>query len=113
MVRAAVIMPTATWRADTIGQEVVRENKEFGLRMWESMHSLQLIRAFGREPYEQGRFRSASDSVRRRLLSLDLLWALPGSISEVAIVVLIGGLILAADQEIGRASCRERVCKYV
>lgn len=98
MLLAAAIMRAATRRADTIGQEVVRENKEFGLRMWEGMHSLQLIRAFGREPYEEKRFRSASDRVRRRLLSLDLLWALPGSISEVAIVVLIGGLILAADR---------------
>lgn len=98
MLLAAAIMRAATRRADTIGQEVVRENKEFGQRMWESMHSLQLIRAFGREPYEEERFRSASDRVRRRLLSLDLLWALPGSISEVAIVMLIGGLILAADQ---------------
>lgn len=105
MLVAAAIMRAATRRADTIGQQVVHENKEFGQRMWESMHSLQLIRAFGREPYEEERFRHASDRVRRRLLSLDLLWALPGSISEVAIVMLIGGLILAANQaEVGIAA---------
>ncbi len=82
--------------ADTIGQAVVTENKAFGHRMWESVNSLQFIRTFSREGYERGRFAAASDTMRNRLLSLDLLWALPSGISELAIVALIGMLILFA-----------------
>lgn len=82
--------------ADTIGQAVVTENKAFGHRMWESVNSLQFIRTFSREGYERGRFAAASDTMRSRLLSLDLLWALPSGISELAIVALIGMLILFA-----------------
>ena len=82
--------------ADRIGQAVVTENKAFGHRMWESVNSLQFIRTFSRESYERGRFAVASDTMRSRLLSLDLLWALPSGISELAIVALIGMLILFA-----------------
>jgi ATP-binding cassette, subfamily B, bacterial MsbA len=80
--------------ADSIGQAVVKENKAFGHRMWESVNSLQFIRTFSRERYERDRFAAASWNMRRRLLSLDLLWALPSGISELAIVALIGTLIL-------------------
>lgn len=92
----AVTVRTVTHHADAIGQEVVTQNKDFGQRMWESVNSLQFIRVFARERYERDRFEMASDRMRRRLLSLDLLWALPAVITEVAIVALIGALILAA-----------------
>ncbi|CAN5436652.1 ABC transporter ATP-binding protein [soil metagenome] len=93
---AAAIIRFTTRQADAIGKAVVEENKQFGLRMWESMNSLQLIRSFGRERYERERFVDASDLVRHRLLTLDLLWAIPGTVSEVVITTLIGALILTA-----------------
>jgi subfamily B ATP-binding cassette protein MsbA len=94
---SALVIRTATRRASETGHAVVEENKQFGLRMWESINALQLIRAFGREEYEVSRFHSTSDRVRRRLLKLDLLWATPGPISEISITLLIGTLILAAQ----------------
>jgi len=93
---AAFVIRLSTRQADATGQAVVEENKQFGLRMWESIESLQLIRAFGQEGFERERFRASSDTVRRRLLKLDLLWALPGPVSEIAITLLIAGLIIAA-----------------
>ena len=93
---AAATVRVATRQADAIGQAVVEENKRFGLRMWESMNALQLIRAFGRESYERQRFVTASETVRKRLLALDFLWAVPGTISEVAITLLVGALVLTA-----------------
>jgi ATP-binding cassette, subfamily B, bacterial MsbA len=93
---SALIVRAASRRASEIGQAVVEESKEFGLRMWESIGALQLIRAFGREEYEAGRFRTLSDRVRRRLLTLDLLWAMPGPINEIAVTLLIGSLVLVA-----------------
>jgi subfamily B ATP-binding cassette protein MsbA len=96
LVVAAFVIRFSTRAADATGQAVVEENKQFGLRMWESIESLQLIRAFGQEDFERERFRVSSDRVRRRLLKLDLLWALPGPVSEIAITLLIAGLIIAA-----------------
>lgn len=93
----AMAIRLATRRADETGKAVVEENKQFGLRMWESINALQLIRAFAQEDYERDRFRQTSDRVRRRLLRLDMLWATPGPVSEISITVLIGVLILVAE----------------
>ncbi len=91
----ALLVQLATRRAETLGGAVVEENKQFGLRMWETAGALQLIRSLGRESYELERFRDVSDRMRRRILGLDLLWAIPGPIAEVMGALLIGGLILA------------------
>ncbi|HYG28187.1 MAG TPA: ABC transporter ATP-binding protein [Caulobacteraceae bacterium] len=94
----AVIVHLATRRAQSAGEAVVEENKEFGLRMWESIGALQLIRSFAREGHEVGRFSRVSESIRRRILHLDMLWALPGPIAEVLGAALIGALILVGVQ---------------
>jgi subfamily B ATP-binding cassette protein MsbA len=95
---AAFAIRFATRRADETGKAVVEENKQFGLRMWESINALQLIRAFARENYESQRLRQISDRVRQRLLRLDMLWAAPGPVSEMSIAIMIGILILAAER---------------
>jgi subfamily B ATP-binding cassette protein MsbA len=95
---SAAVAHLVTRRAQEMGKEVIEENKRFGLRMWESVGALQLIRAFGREDYERGRFGDTSNRVRRRLLALDLLWAVPGPVSEIFGAALIGVLILAGTQ---------------
>ncbi|MCR5880653.1 ABC transporter ATP-binding protein [Phenylobacterium sp. J367] len=92
---AAGLVHVVTRRAQDTGRAVVEENRVFGLRMWESMGALQLIRSFGREGYEANRFRSVSERIRRRILALDVLWALPGPIAEVCGALLIGVLVLA------------------
>ena len=90
----AALVHLVTGRAEEVGEAVVEENKAFGLRMWESAGALQLIRSFGREDYEVRRFSQVSEVVRRRILTLDMTWALPGPIAEVAGAILIGALIL-------------------
>jgi subfamily B ATP-binding cassette protein MsbA len=92
----AMAIRLATRRADETGKAVVEENKQFGLRMWESINSLQLIRAFAQEDYERHRFLQISDRVRQRLLRLEMLWATPGPVSEISITILIGALVLVA-----------------
>lgn len=94
LVAGAAVVHLATRRAQAAGREVVEENRRFGLRMWESMGALQLIRSFGRESYELERFKAVSDRIRRRILTLDLLWAVPGPVSEVFGALLIGVLIV-------------------
>lgn len=97
MAACALIIQRATRAASDTGLEVVAHNKNFGQRMLESIQSLQLIRAFGREDYEAARFEVASERMRRKLLKLDLFWAVPGPISEICIALLIGALILSAQ----------------
>lgn len=91
---AAGLVHLATRKAQETGRSVVEENRVFGLRMWESMGALQLIRSFGREGHEVERFGSVSERIRRRILALDMLWALPGPIAEVCGALLIGVLVL-------------------
>jgi subfamily B ATP-binding cassette protein MsbA len=91
---AAAVVHLLTRRAHALGHAVVEENRNFGLRMWESMSLLQLIRSFGREEFERRRFVEQSERVRRRILSLDIMWALPGPIAEIFATLLIGALVL-------------------
>ena len=91
----AVLIQLLTRKAQSAGEQVVEENRQFGLRMWESMGALQLIRSFARESYEIDRFSQSSEGIRRRLLRLDLLWSIPSPVSEVFGALLIGLLILA------------------
>lgn len=91
---SAAIVHLATRRADKSGKDVIEENKRFGLRMWESINALQLIRSFSRETYEQQRLAALSHNVHRRILNLDTLWAVPGPLSEIFATALIGLLIL-------------------
>jgi len=94
---SAAIVHFATRRADSSGQSVIAENKRFGLRMWESVNGLQLIRSFSREDYELARFAALSEKVYRRILKLDMLWAIPGPLSEIFATALIGLLILTGS----------------
>ena len=94
LVGSAAIVHLATRRADASGKSVIAENKRFGLRMWESINALQLIRSFSREPYELARFTALSENVQRRILGLDMLWAVPGPLSEIFATALIALLIL-------------------
>jgi subfamily B ATP-binding cassette protein MsbA len=101
----AILIRLATRQASTVGEAVVRENKAFGLHIWERVQALQLIRTFGREADESAAMAQLSERVRQRLLRLDLLWATPGPLTEGGILLLIGGLILVAQQvEVGVAS---------
>jgi subfamily B ATP-binding cassette protein MsbA len=94
---SAAMIHLATRHAASAGKSVVAENKRFGLRMWESVNALPLIRSFSREEYELARFKALSENVHRRVLNMDMLWAVPGPLSEVFATVLIGLLILAGS----------------
>jgi ATP-binding cassette, subfamily B, bacterial MsbA len=94
---SASIVHLVTRRADAAGKGVVEENKRFGLRMWESVNALQLIRSFSREDYERARFAALSENVHRRMLKLDLLWAIPSPLSEIFATFLIGLLVLTGS----------------
>ncbi len=90
----AAVVHLVTRKAQTVGEEVVEQNRSFGLRMWESITGLRLIRSCAREEHEMSRFESESDNVRRRFLHMNVLWSIPAPASEVAVAFGIGALIL-------------------
>jgi subfamily B ATP-binding cassette protein MsbA len=94
---SAAMIHLATRHAASAGKSVVAENKRFGLRMWEGINALPLIRSFSREEYELARFKALSENVHRRVLNMDMLWAVPGPLSEVFATALIGLLILTGS----------------
>lgn len=89
----AIVVRGATRVADRTGRAVVEQNKVFGNRMLENLTSLQMIRAFGNEQHELGRFAQESQSLRRRILRLDLLWSLPGPAAEISVALTLATLI--------------------
>jgi len=94
---SAAMIHLATRRAASAGKSVVAENKRFGLRMWESINALPLIRSFSREDYELARFAALSENVHWRVLKMDMLWAVPGPLSEIFATALIGLLVLTGS----------------
>src|SRR4029450_2297297 len=94
---SAAMIHLATRRAASAGKSVVAENKRFGLRMWESINALPLIRSFSREDYELARFAALSESVHWRVLEMDMLWPVPGPLSEIFATALIGLLVLTGS----------------
>lgn len=84
-------------RAEAVGRQVVEHNKAFGLRMWEGIVGLRLIRSCTREAHELERFEAASDELRRRMLRMNMLWSIPHPLSEIGAALLIAALILAGS----------------
>jgi ATP-binding cassette, subfamily B, bacterial MsbA len=82
-------------QAEALGRQVVLRNKEFGMRMWDTIMGLRLIRSCTREEYEIERFTLASENLRRRILRMNMLWAIPQPVSEIGASMLIVGLIVA------------------
>ena len=93
----AAIVGYATRHAHQVGQQVVAENRAFGMRMWENVLGLKLIRACCREALEMARFEQVSDIVRRRLAQMTMLWSMPGPMTEVLSTFAIAALILAGN----------------
>ena len=52
------------------GEKATRSNAELGHLMMEGVEGMRVIRAFGREQYEQERFEQCSDRVRRAFLRM-------------------------------------------
>jgi len=93
----AVAVTRVTRYAQAVGQQVAEQNKAFGMRMWESIMGLRLMRACAREGHELGRFEAESDTLRRRIVRMNVLWALPKPVAELAVALLIAVLILSGS----------------
>jgi subfamily B ATP-binding cassette protein MsbA len=78
-----------------LGERVTRSNSELAHRMVEGIDGMRVIRAFGREGYEQGRFDAASDRLRRAILRMGLLEGAVHPIHELLIAALLLVILFA------------------
>jgi subfamily B ATP-binding cassette protein MsbA len=89
-----------TRQVESLGEEAVEANTNLTQRMWEGLAGMKVIRAFGRENYEQKRFDKASQNVVTTFLKLDIISGLVGPISEIlSAILLLCILVVALRQE--------------
>ena len=97
----SLIIQLVTRRVKDLGQQAVQANKILANRMWEGFGGMKVIRAFGRESYEQERFEQASKDVRTTFLKLDMLSGVVNPLSEVlsaALLLCILAIALLQDR---------------
>jgi subfamily B ATP-binding cassette protein MsbA len=75
---------------------VTESNSELSHRMVEGIDGMKVIRAFGREQYEQVRFDSASNRLRRVMLRLDFMEGGVHPVYEVLAASLVLIILLVA-----------------
>ncbi|MBW4595702.1 MAG: ABC transporter ATP-binding protein/permease [Brasilonema angustatum HA4187-MV1] len=80
----------------TLGEQAVEANSTLATRMWEGFAGMKVIRAFGREFYEQERFNTVSKKVSRTFFKLDVLSGSVGPFSEVLSVILLMCILVIA-----------------
>jgi subfamily B ATP-binding cassette protein MsbA len=71
-----------------IGHRVTGLNSELADRMIEGIDGMRIIRAFGRERYEQGRFDTASERMRAAMLRLGFLEGAVHPVHEILVSAL-------------------------
>jgi ATP-binding cassette, subfamily B, bacterial MsbA len=74
-----------------LGERVTHDNSELAHRMVEGIDGMRVIRAFGREPYEQNRFDAASERLRRTILRMGYIEGAVHPVHEI----LMASLLLA------------------
>ncbi|WP_066424808.1 ABC transporter ATP-binding protein [Anabaena sp. 4-3] len=89
MALISVIIQLVTRQVKNLGQQAVETNSGLANRMWEGLAGMKVIRAFGREDYEQERFDRVSRKVRNIFFQLDTLTGIVNPISEVLSAILL------------------------
>ena len=92
----STIIRLLTKAARELGQMVTRANSELAHRMVEGIDGMRVIRAFGRESYEQGRFDATSNRLRRVMLRMSLLEGIVHPVYEVLAASLVLIILLVA-----------------
>ncbi|PSB45451.1 ABC transporter ATP-binding protein [Cyanosarcina cf. burmensis CCALA 770] len=83
-----------TRQVGSLGRQAVQVNEVLTNRMWEGLSGMKVIRAFGRENYEQKRFEQASEKVRSTFLKLDILSGAIAPVSEALSASLLLSILV-------------------
>jgi subfamily B ATP-binding cassette protein MsbA len=102
LISSAVRVLTRTAR--DIGEKVRESNSELADRMVEGIDGMRVIRAFGRERYEQSRFDLASNRLRRLMLRMSFLDGVVHPVHEVLAASLLLLILFVATPDAGDVS---------
>lgn len=94
MLGISLLARRMTRQVKALGEEANRANASLASRMLEGLSAMQVIRTFGREAYEQGKFERASERVSRVFFRLGLVTGLVGPVYEVLAAALLVGVLL-------------------
>jgi subfamily B ATP-binding cassette protein MsbA len=72
-----------------LGERVTDYNSDLAHRMVEGIDGMRVIRAYGREPYEQDRFDSTSDRLRRAILRMGYIEGAVHPVHEILMAALL------------------------
>jgi len=102
LIAISLLLRLLTRRVKALGERATAANATISQRMIETVNGLRVVRAFGREDYEQSRFDRASLSVRDAFFSVDRVSGLVRPLSEVLIApILLGVLVVTMTYDPG------------
>ncbi|PIG92050.1 ABC transporter ATP-binding protein [Gloeocapsopsis sp. IPPAS B-1203] len=90
---------SVTRQVKSVGKQAARANAAFVSRALEGLSGMKVIRAFGRESYEQERFEQASQEVCTAFRRLDVISGAVNPFSEVLSTALLTGILIVALQD--------------
>jgi len=90
---------SVTRQVKSVGKQAARANAAFVSRALEGLSGMKVIRAFGRESYEQERFEQASQEVCTTFRRLDVISGAVNPFSEVLSTALLTGILIVALQD--------------
>ncbi|MHC5825835.1 MAG: ABC transporter transmembrane domain-containing protein, partial [Nostoc sp.] len=85
-----------TRQAKHLGEKAVEANYALAKRMWEGYSGMKVIRAFGRESYEQELFDTASNKVVNTFLKVDIISGMVQPISEILSTIILMLILVIA-----------------
>lgn len=97
----SLLVQTQRRRVKRLGEEVQRANVGLTTRMVEGLGAAELVRTFGREEHEQGRFDHASDRVSGSVFRLGLVSGAVGPIYEVLTATLLVAVLVVGVRDTG------------
>jgi subfamily B ATP-binding cassette protein MsbA len=98
------IVRLLTRTAREVGKAVTKTNSELANRMVEGIDGMKVIRAFGREGYEQNRFDQASARLRRIMLRLNFIDGVVHPVYEILGALLVLVILIFATPNPGDSS---------
>ena len=99
MLLISLVVRLLTRKAGKMGQEGIKASEALTIRTWEAFSGMRVVRALGRESYEEKRFARKSNQVSAVFMKLDMLSAAVGPLYEVlANCLLLCILVIAILQ---------------
>lgn len=96
MLLISAVVRLLTRGVRVLGEKATRANAELAQRMYEGFAGMKIIRAFGRESYEQNRFNQASERVSKTFLKLGIIQGTVNPVYEILSAALLVSILFSS-----------------